>query len=48
MTDVKLKKSTPKPGMSLHTWIATGGKPKDFKCTSGEKNFTNKSKNYGK
>lgn len=23
-------KSTPKKGMTLHKWIALGGKPKDF------------------
>ena len=25
----KLKEGKPKQGMKLHTWIATGGKPKD-------------------
>lgn len=24
-------KAKPKKGMKLHKWIATGGKPKDFK-----------------
>lgn len=27
----KLKNSKPKRGMKLHTFIAVGGKPKDFK-----------------
>lgn len=26
-----LKNTKPKVGMKLHKWIATGGKPKDFK-----------------
>lgn len=26
----QLKNSSPKPGMKLHKFIATGGKPKDF------------------
>ena len=26
-----LKNTKPKEGMTLHHWVATGGKPKDFK-----------------
>lgn len=31
----KLKNSSPKQGMSLHHFIATGGKPKNYQGSKG-------------
>jgi hypothetical protein len=43
----KLKNSKPKQGMGLHKFVATGGKPKDYKgCASKTVVKGNKTKKY--
>ena len=40
-------KNKPKKGMSLHKFIATGGKPKDYNNTNGTSKLRASSKQKG-
>ncbi len=43
-----LKNSSPKKGMKLHNFIATGGKPKDYNKVNGTDKLRSSSKQKGK